>query len=104
MRPKLAVLLLAGLSLAAPSPAQADWPPKIFAPYMYIGAGDDFKLTDCCNACGVKYFTLAFFIAREDPSRDGGKWGTAFYKEPAWDGTTTLDKNLDADQIDAIRK
>jgi len=92
------------LILLAPAITRADWPAKIFAPYMYIGAGDNFKLTDCCKACGVKYYTLAFFIAREDRSRDGGKWGTAFHKEPAWDGTTPLGENLYADQIDAIRK
>jgi hypothetical protein len=96
--------LFAALLAAAPFTARADWPARVFAPYMYIGTGDNFKLTDCYQACGQKYFTLAFFIAREDPTKDGGKWGTAFYKEPAWDGTTPLDKNLYADQIDAIRK
>jgi hypothetical protein len=84
--------------------ARADWPTKVFAPYMYIGAGDEFKLTDCYKATGVKYYTLAFFIARQDRTRDGGKWGTTYHKQPAWDGTTTLDKNLYVDQIDAIRK
>jgi hypothetical protein len=81
--------------------ARAAWPERVFAPYMYIGAGDDFKLTDCYAGCGQKYYTLAFFIARQDRSRDGG---TIYYKEPAWDGATPLAKNLYADQIDAIRK
>lgn len=105
MKSKSASLLLFAVSIVAmPFVARADWPARVFAPYMYIGAGDNFKLTDCNDACGLKYYTLAFFIAREDRSRDGGKWGTAFYKQPAWDGTTPLDKNLYADQIDAIRK
>lgn len=104
MKSKLITIALLFIALTRPAITRADWPAKVFAPYMYIGAGDNFKLTDCYQACGQKYFTLAFFIAREDPTKDGGKWGTAFYKEPAWDGTTPLDKNLYADQIDAIRK
>jgi hypothetical protein len=71
---------------------------------MYIGQGDSFKLMDCYKACGLKYYTLAFFIAREDRTKDGGKWSHVYHKEPAWDGTTPLDQNLYADQIDAIRK
>lgn len=101
LRVLLSILLLV---ITCPDSARADWPARVFAPYMYIGAGDDFKLTDCYKACGVKYFTLAFFIAREDRSRDGGKWGTAFFKEPAWDGSVPLSNNLYADQIDAIRR
>src|SRR5437667_404464 len=39
----LALLCLAGLNISA----RADgWPAKVFAPYMYIGSGDNFKLTD----------------------------------------------------------
>lgn len=66
------------------------WPPRVFAPYMYIGAGDNFRLTQCDNACGQKFFTLAFIIA--DPHGD-----------PAWDGRFTMEQNLYADQIDSIR-
>ena len=43
--------------------AAADWPSRVFAPYMYLGAGDNFKLTACDDACGQKFFTLAFIIA-----------------------------------------
>src|ERR1700691_4300083 len=46
--------------------ARADWPAKVFAPYMYIGAGDNFKLTDCDDQCGLKFYTFAFIIARQD--------------------------------------
>jgi hypothetical protein len=76
--------------------ARADWPSKIFAPYMYIGQGDDFKLTDGYKACGLKYYTLAFFIARQN--------GKTLLKQIAWDGSIPLEKNHYADQIDAIRK
>jgi hypothetical protein len=58
----------------------AEWPARVFAPYMYLGSGDDFKLTDCDDACGLKYYTLAFIIARQDGN---GKDRT---HEPAWNG------------------
>ena len=32
-------------------PVCAEWPARVFAPYMYLGSGDDFKLTDCDDAC-----------------------------------------------------
>ena len=35
--------LLAGF---ASTPARAEWSSRVFAPYMYLGAGDKFKLTD----------------------------------------------------------
>src|SRR4051812_35989630 len=71
--------------------AFAEFPAKVSIPYMYLGAGDDFKLTDCDDACGQKFYTLAFIIADKD-----GK--------PAWDGRMPLAENVYADQIDAIRK
>jgi chitinase len=71
--------------------ARGDWPRRIFAPYMYIGTGDNFKLTDCDDAIGLKYYTLAFIIA------DGAN-------NPAWDGQTPVGRGLYADQIAAIRK
>jgi chitinase len=70
--------------------ARAAWPEKVFAPYMYVGVGDHFKLTDCDDACGQKFYTLAFIIA--DPSNN-----------PAWDGRTALAKNLYTNQIASIR-
>ncbi len=76
------------------------WPARVFAPYMYLGTGDDFKLTDCDDACGLKYYTLAFIIARQ-----GGSGASATYeKQPAWDGRTPMARNLYQDQIEAIRK
>jgi hypothetical protein len=69
----------------------ADWPARVFAPYMYIGAGDHFQLTQCDDACGQKFYTIAFIIADK-------------HNDPAWDGRWPTDKNLYADQINAIRK
>jgi len=88
------------LLLTANFAARADWPAKVFAPYMYIGAGDDFKLTNCADACGLKFYTLAFIIARQDGE---GKAAT-YQKEPSWDGRIAIEDNLYHDQIDAIRK
>ncbi|HEY3932305.1 MAG TPA: hypothetical protein VGM58_08035 [Verrucomicrobiae bacterium] len=80
--------------------AHADWPAKVFAPYMYIGAGDNFKLTDCDDQCGLKFYTLAFIIARQD----GYGKNAVYHKEPSWDGRIPIEQNLYRDQIDAIRK
>ena len=82
----LAVLKF-GSAVAAAGPV---WPARIFAPYMYIGAGDNFQITKCDEACGQKFYTIAFVIADQD-----GK--------PAWDGRFPMDKNLYAAQINAIR-
>lgn len=70
--------------------SRAGWPAKVFAPYMYVGAGDNFKLTDCDDACGQKFYTLAFIIS--DKSNN-----------PAWDGRIPLEKNFYAEQIAAIQ-
>src|SRR5271156_224705 len=67
-----------------------DWPTRVFAPYMYLGSGDNFKLTACDDATGQKFYTLAFIIANHD-------------KNPAWDGRTEMLKNLYGDEIAAIR-
>src|SRR5437764_4046561 len=71
--------------------AHAAWPSRVFAPYMYIGADDGFKLTDCDDACGLKHYTLAFVIADKE-------------NNPAWDGRTPIEKDLYHDQINAIRR
>jgi chitinase len=106
--------------------ARAEWPKRVFAPYMYIGAGDDFKLTACDDACGLKYYTLAFFIARQqlqtsttnptgNPATNPAGSPTAnptgkpkdaytYFKELAWDGTTPVNDGRYADQIAAIRQ
>jgi len=92
----LAILLVSAL----PTVARADWPTKVFAPYMYIGSGDDFKLTACDDACGQKHFTLAFIIAQQE----GRGKDVKYLKEPSWDGRVPMDQNLYLDQIEAIRK
>ena len=79
---------------------RAGWPARVFAPYMYVGAGDNFKLTDCDDQCGLKYYTLAFSIARQD----GNGKNAVYHKEPSWDGRIPIEQNFYHDQIDAIRK
>jgi chitinase len=85
-------------SLLFPIASRADWPTKVFAPYMYVGQGDNFQLMDGYKACGVNHYTLAFLLAKQD--RDG----KTFHKQLTWDGSTPLEKNLYLDQIEAIRK
>jgi hypothetical protein len=85
---RLIVCLCAFISLTIA--ARAGWPARVFAPYMYIGSGDNFKLTECDDACGQKFYTIAFII--------GDKQGN-----PAWDGRWPMEQNLYADQIDQIR-
>jgi Glycosyl hydrolases family 18 len=71
--------------------AGAVWPARIFAPYMYIGADDHFQITSCDEACGQKFYTLAFVIADTQG-------------QPAWDGRFPMKKNLYAAQINEIRR
>src|SRR5437868_4121407 len=80
--------------------ARGEWPSRVFAPYMYIGADDNFKLTECDDACGLKHYTLAFIIARQDRRGPGAK----YLPEPSWDGRVPMEQNLYKDQIEAIRK
>ena len=82
--------LLLALSIALTAAARP-WPDRVFAPYMYIGSGDEFKITQCHELTGQAYYTLAFIIADKQ-------------NQPAWDGRFALDKNLYADQIKAIRQ
>ena len=49
---------------------------------MYLGMGDNFKLTECDDACGLKYYTLAFIIA----GQEGQGTNASYRKEPAEDG------------------
>lgn len=95
--PALVVLSLMGISATS---TYAQWPARVFAPYMYIGTGDDFKLTDCDDACGVKYYTLAFIIAKQE----GRGRNSTYTNQPSWDGRIPIEQNLYHDQIDAIRK
>ncbi len=82
-----ALFILASLASLV---SAADWPARVFAPYMYLGSGDNFKLTACDDATGQKFYTLAFIIADNE-------------KNPAWDGRTEMMKNLYGDEIAAIR-
>jgi len=102
MKNKFLRPLSIALSLSAlfTNVSRAEWPARVFAPYMYIGAGDNFKLTDCDDACGVKYYTLAFIIAQQEGRGKDAK----YLKEPSWDGRVAIGENLYHDQIDAIRK
>lgn len=84
----LFALLVAGFVVTA---SAAGWPARVFAPYMYIGADDNFQLTQCDDACGQKFYTLAFVIADKQ-------------NNPAWDGRWPTEQNLYAGQIQAIRK
>lgn len=88
MKTFLLALATLGAVFAA---SAAGWPSRVFAPYMYIGAGDHFELTKCDDACGQKYYTIAFIIANRQ-------------NEPAWDGRWPMATNLYADQIQAIRR
>jgi chitinase len=92
------VSLLAALLLALMS-ARAEWPQRVFAPYMYLGADDQFKLTDCDDACGLKHYTLAFIIA----AQQGQGKDVHYSKQPAWDGRWPMEENRYLDQIEAIR-
>jgi len=67
---------------------------------MYLGSGDDFKLTDCDDACGLKILHARLHHRRQD----GNGKDVTYHKEPAWDGRIPMDQNLYQDQIDAIRK
>jgi chitinase len=70
--------------------ASVGWPARVFAPYMYVGFDDDFQLTQCEDACGQKFYTLAFIISGKS-------------NNPAWDGLIPMDENFYTNQIAAIR-
>ena len=94
----LPIICLVSLLVAAP--VHAGWPDRVFAPYMFLGEGDDFKLTVCDDACGLKYYSLAFIIALQK-----GRGREATYEPaPSWYGQIPLEQNLYSDQIDAIRQ
>jgi chitinase len=83
-------LLIVSLAFSFAITTFGGWPAKVFAPYMYLGADDHFKITECDDVCGQKFYTLAFIIANKDGN-------------PAWDGRVDMGKNLYADQILKIR-
>jgi chitinase len=89
------------LTQLSPCAAEApSWPARVFAPYLYLGAGDNFKMTECDDASGLKYYTLAFIIARQEGHGQDAK----YLKEPAWYGQVPMEQDFYKDQIDAIRK
>jgi chitinase len=94
------ISLVAVSLMAITHSVRAGWPARVFAPYMYVGAGDNFKLADCDDQCGLKYYTLAFIIARQD----GNGKNAVYHKEPSCDGRIPIEQNFYHDQIDAIRK
>lgn len=98
--PASAVIALSLFGIGLAFTARAAWPERVFAPYMYIGQGDNFKLTECADACGLKHYTLAFIIARQDGHGKNAK----YFTEPSWDGNVPIDQDLYHDQIDTIRK
>lgn len=106
MRKAILLLIIPAIGLFIASCAtnkttvQNHWPKRVFAPYMYVGTGDNFKLTDCDDQCGLKFYTLAFIIARQD----GHGKDAIYHPEPSWDGRIPIEQNFYADQIGAIRK
>ena len=94
------MLIFALATLPLPGAEQSRWPERVFAPYMYLGSGDDFKLTECDDACGLKHYTLAFIIARQE----GRGTDATYSKEPSWYGKVPMEQNLYFEQIEAIRK
>lgn len=105
--------LLTALSLISliASTAHADWPKRVFIPYVYLGNNDNFKLTDCDDAIGVKYCTLAFIIAdhHRKPATTMSSAATdspvnPTPRFPTWFGYIPMSQNFYADQIAAIRQ
>jgi hypothetical protein len=85
-------IVTAALAVAlASATARADWPKRVFAPYVYLGNGDNFRITDCNDAIGLKHYTLAFIIADK-------------HNDPSWFGEIPMNRNFYADQIAAIRQ
>ena len=90
MQKSFSIFIMIASWLTASLIARADWPAKVFAPYMYAGSGDHFELTHCNDLTGQKFFTLAFIIA--DPSNN-----------PAWYGKIPMADDFYTNQIAAIR-
>ncbi len=84
-------LFAAAIALATSSGARATWPRQLFAPYVYVGGHVHFNLARCEEACGQKFFILAFIIANPRGL-------------PAWDGRWAMHTNLYARQIAAVRR
>jgi hypothetical protein len=88
---KLFALSAAALTVALLIPAcAADWPARIFAPYLYLGAARPLSLTQCAQESGQKYFTLAFIVNGES-------------NNPAWDGVAAPAVAIGTNEIAALR-
>lgn len=96
---KTLLALLASVTILLPS-ARAEWPERVFAPYMFTGEGDGFQLTAGDDACGLRYYTLAFVIAQQS----GRGHDVTYQPVPAWYGSVPVETGAFADQIDAIRQ
>jgi len=94
MRPRLATYLVAVACFAplfALTTARADWPAKVFAPYMYFGGGNQQQLSRDSEAAGQKYFTLAFIIADRQ-------------NNPSWFGRVGIENDPYFAQINELRQ
>jgi hypothetical protein len=82
MKKKFVVVAAALITIVASfdSPARADWPARLFAPYIY---GRDGALIQAYNATGQKYFTLAFTTASGGRRRRGNAAATGPATAPA---------------------
>ena len=86
--PRLFLLLALTITFTAHA---RPWPDRVFAPYMYIGSGDEFKITQCHELTGQAYYTLAFIIADKQ-------------NHPAWDGRFDMEQAVYASEIKGIRR
>ncbi len=76
---------------ASPFPAAAEWSAVVFAPYVYLGAGDNFQQRDAKRSADKSFPHPGFHHADQ-------------HNDPAWDGRSTMEHGLCAGQIDAIRR
>jgi hypothetical protein len=90
MRKSFSTFIMTALWLTASVAARAEWPAKVFAPYMYAGSGDHFQFTHCNDMTGQKFFTLAFIIADQS-------------NNPAWYGKIPMAEDFYTNQVAAIR-
>jgi len=73
-----------------------EWPARMFAPYMYVGDGDNFKITDGDKMADLKHYTIAFIIAMQN--------NDSYLPQPSWDGRIPIEQNFYRNQIRAIRE
>jgi Glycosyl hydrolases family 18 len=95
----LAVATLVVTILLLSTTSRADWPARVFAPYIY---GQPGALIQAYNATGQKYFTLAFTTAsgRNRRQRNGASTGPSappVASNPSFSGHPMSDHFLAAD-------